>query len=217
MENELKKFIKPNEKIMWEGRPDKKGFTLETIFHPVLLTFTLLVAASDALMIHGMNIGIVTVNPGEVSIIPFLIFISFPIYLYLGRIILVDVRYRNTYYIITNAGVYHGNGVFTMHHEFTPILGITNINISIGRIDRRLKLGDIKISAPRVMTTEENKVVVKWGIDKKPDVTELSCLKDYWEVYYLLNNLRNNAYNAVYEHQKNGEYTIMGDNKREYM
>ena len=214
MENELKKFIKPNEKIMWEGRPDKEGFTLETIFHPLLI-FVLIIAETDAFMIFGMYNGIVP-NTG-VSIIPFLIFISFPIYLYLGRVILIDVRYRNTYYIITNAGVYHGNGVFTMHHEFTPILGITNINISIGRIDRRLKLGDIKISAPRVMTTEENKVVVKWGIDKKPDVTELSCLKDYWEVYYLLNNLRNNAYNAVYEHQKNGEYTIMGDNKREYM
>jgi membrane protein YdbS with pleckstrin-like domain len=216
MENKLKKFIKPNEKIMWEGRPDKEGFTLETIFHPLLI-FALVVAEADAFMIFGMYNGIIPVNTEEVSIIPFLIFISFPIYLYLGRVILVDVRYRNTYYIITNAGVYHGNGVFTKHYEFTPLLGITNINITKGRIDRRLKLGCIKISAPRVMPTEENKVVVEWGIDKKPSVTELSCLKDYWEVYYLLKNLRNNAYNAVYEHQKNGEYTIMGDNKRKYM
>ena len=216
MENELKKFIKPNEKIMWEGRPDKEGFTLETIFHPLLI-FAVVVAEADAFMIFGMYNGIIPVNTEEVSIIPFLIFISFPIYLYLGRVILIDVRYRNTYYIITNAGVYHGNGVFTKHYEFTPLLGITNINITKGRIDRRLKLGGIKISTPRVMPTEENKVVVKWGIDKKPGVTELSCLKDYWEVYYLLKNLRNNAYNAVYEHQKNGEYTIMGDNKRKYM
>jgi membrane protein YdbS with pleckstrin-like domain len=216
MENKLKKFIKPNEKIMWEGRPDKEGFTLETIFHPLLI-FALVVAEAYAFMIFGMYNGIIPVNTEEVSIIPFLIFISFPIYLYLGRVILVDVRYRNTYYIITNAGVYHGNGVFTKHYEFTPLLGITNINITKGRIDRRLKLGCIKISAPRVMPTEENKVVVEWGIDKKPSVTELSCLKDYWEVYYLLKNLRNNAYNAVYEHQKNGEYTIMGDNKRKYM
>lgn len=216
MENELKKFIKPNEKIMWEGRPDKEGFTLETIFHPLLI-FAIVVAETDAFMIFGMYNGIIPVNTGEVSIIPFLIFISFPIYLYLGRILLVDVRYRNTYYIITNAGVYHGNGVFTKHHEFTPLLGITNICITKGRIDRRLKLGGIKISVPRVMPTEENKVVVELGIDKKPGVTELSCLKDYWEVYYLLKNLRNNAYNTVYEHQKNGEYTIMGDNKQKYM
>ena len=36
MENDLKQLVGNNEKIMYEGRPNKKCFLFESIFNPLL-------------------------------------------------------------------------------------------------------------------------------------------------------------------------------------
>ena len=36
MENELKKLINENEKVLYEGKPDKKCFIFESIFNPLM-------------------------------------------------------------------------------------------------------------------------------------------------------------------------------------
>ena len=36
MENDLKKLVSENEKILYEGKPDKKCFIFESIFNPVM-------------------------------------------------------------------------------------------------------------------------------------------------------------------------------------
>ena len=46
MENDLKQLVGNNEKIMYEGRPNKKCFLFESIFNP-LLPFALIWAIID--------------------------------------------------------------------------------------------------------------------------------------------------------------------------
>ena len=104
MDNDLKKLVNENEKILYEGRPNKKCFIFESIFNP-LLPFAIIWAVIDI----GF-FGRAMLASEEVSllsfVIPFMLLHMMPVWIYLGGVLFTARKYKNTYYIVTDSGIY---------------------------------------------------------------------------------------------------------------
>ena len=131
-------MIGSNERILWEGKPDKKCFLLESIFNP-LLPFALIWGLID---FGFINKALGSASSGMGSfIIPFFLLHLMPVWLYLGGVLFSIRKYRNTNYAVTDRGIYVSGGIFALTCEMKPFAEIAHINIHRGIFDQRL--GDI--------------------------------------------------------------------------
>ena len=103
MIEELKNIIGQNEKILYEGKPNKKCYIFESIFNP-LLPFALLWAIID----FGILGGVFATGEGSgmlFFIIPFMLIHLMPVWIYLGGVLFTTIRYKNTAYIVTDKAI----------------------------------------------------------------------------------------------------------------
>lgn len=134
---DLRTVIGENEKIIWEGKPDKKCFILESIFNP-LLPFALLWGCIDIFVL-----GQIGFNEAAGFVIPFMLLHMMPVWMYLGGIILSLRKYRNTYYIITDVGLYVSGGAFSYSYDMRPWAELSDISLHRGIFDQQLGVGDV--------------------------------------------------------------------------
>ena len=212
MENKLRKCIRPDEKIIWEGHPDKKCFMYESWFNP-LLPFVIVWIAVDFLAI-----ALAVAKEGNITIpflIGFLIVFSFPIWIYLGKVIFSGREYGNRYYIITNTGVYSSRGVFSPKFKYDPYLDITDMKIHQSTFDKKFNTADIMLVLPGIQYTNRPKAVVEWKDNAGLEKTIIFSIPNYQEVYNLMlkaqNEARSNAIN------QNGGYTTMINSMRRFL
>ena len=148
--NELKKLINQNERILYEGKPDKKCFIFESIFNP-LLPFALFWAFID-LGVIGTTIAQADTNGQAAFIIPFLIFHMMPVWMYLGGVLLTFSRYRNTYYIVTDKAIYASEGVFNKLYKTKPFAELSHVDLHRGIFDQMFNVGDIITTSNQTTT-----------------------------------------------------------------
>ena len=93
MIEELKAIVGSNEKILYEGKPNKKCYVFESIFNP-LLPFALIWGIIDFGIIGA---SFFAKGDGNVLffIIPFMLLHLMPVWIYLGGILFTAKRYRN--------------------------------------------------------------------------------------------------------------------------
>ena len=110
MIEELRAIVGYNEKIFYEGKPDKKCYIFESIFNP-LLPFALLWGILDISIVGG----VFKFGSGNMLFffIPFILLHMMPVWIYLGGILFTARRYKNTAYIVTDRAIYIAGGVFT--------------------------------------------------------------------------------------------------------
>lgn len=139
--SDLQFMVGRNENILWQGKPDKKCFILESIFNP-LLPFALIWALVDVGIFGVMA---VTGEMKEMAffIIPFLLIHMMPVWIYIGGVILCFKKYKNTEYIITDRGIYISGGTFSYNYEMKPFTDLSHINIHRGIFDQMLGVGDV--------------------------------------------------------------------------
>ena len=147
--SDLETMIGKDETVLWRGRPDKKCFILESIFNP-LLPFALIWAIFDGTfmgtMFHTMSkAGAMSggAADGMGFILIFFAFHLMPVWIYLGGIFLSFRKHRNTYYIVTDKGIYVSGGAFAYHYEMKPFTDLSHINIHRGIFDQWLGVGDV--------------------------------------------------------------------------
>lgn len=180
MENELRSMIGTDETILYEGKPDKKCFIFESVFNP-LLPFALLWAIFDfgfignMQMMAGMNF----------IMIPFMLFHMMPVWIYLAGVIFSFRKYRNTYYIVTDQGVYVSGGIFTMNLEAKPFAELSRVNLHRGIFDQMFGVGDIRITTNQF--TKSN----------TPAVLGINSISDYTKVYQLVKKIQRDQYTDV--------------------
>ena len=110
-------MIRKNEKILWQGKPDKLCSILESIFNP-MLPIALLWAILDFTFIKVfMSFGTQILK--ESSFMPtffivFMIVHLLPVWLYLGGVIGSYMAYRHTEYLITDKAIYTSGGIFSI-------------------------------------------------------------------------------------------------------
>ena len=187
---ELLALIGKNEKILWQGRPDKRCFLLEAVFNPLLplaLIWGLLDASFISLALHQENF------PKEMSVfmIGFFALHLMPVWIYLAGVIFSIFRYQNTSFAITDQGVYVSGGLLTQNYERKPFAEMSHVNLSRGLFDRWIGVGDVVMS-----NAHETYHHARMPIFKGTSICDIS---DYAEVYQLVKKLQTDIFtDAMY-------------------
>ena len=183
MEEDLKRLVGNNEKILYEGKPSKKCFIFESIFNP-LMPFAIIWAIIDFGFIGG------TFLFGEMKemaffIIPFMLLHLMPVWIYLGGILFTIRRYKNTYYIVTDRGIYISGGVFSKTFNNKPFAELSHVDLHRGIFDQWFNVGDIICTSSQVTPNTTTAAIA------------INSIEDYTTVYNLVNKLQTDIYTDV--------------------
>ena len=180
---ELKMIIGSNEKILYEGKPNKKCYIFESIFNP-LLPFALLWAIIDFGIIGGTFFVEGATNL-LFFIIPFMLLHLMPVWIYLGGILFTVRRYKNTAYIVTDKAIYISTGIFTRTINTKPFAELSHINLHRGIFDQMFNVGDIIATSNQL------------NQNGKTTTISISSISDYVDVYNLVKKLQIDIYTDV--------------------
>ena len=181
MDIELKNFVGSGEKILYEGKPNRKCFFFESIFNP-LMPFSIFWGIIDfgilggTLMSEGTNM--------LFFLIPFMLLHLMPVWIYLGGILLTFRRYKNTYYIVTDNGIYVSGGVFTKNFNHKPFAELSHVDLHRGVFDQIFNVGDI-------VTTSSH------FSNNKSAFISIASVSNYIEIYNLVKKLQKDIYTDV--------------------
>lgn len=183
MENDLKQLVDSSEKILYEGKPNKKCFIFESIFNP-LLPFALLWAIID----FGF-IGVSFFASGTKNIlffiIPFFLLHLMPVWIYLGGVIFTFRKYKNTYYIVTDNGIYVSSGIFTKTFNHKPFAELSHVDLHRGIFDQLFNVGDI-VTTSSQFSSNNNVATIS-----------INSISNYVEVYNMVKKLQKDIYTDV--------------------
>lgn len=183
MLEELKAIVGSNEKILYEGKPNKKCYIFESIFNP-LLPFALLWAIIDLGILGG---SFFAEDSGNMLffIIPFMLLHMMPVWIYLGGILFTAKRYKNTAYIVTDRAIYVSGGVFTRNINAKPFAELSHINLHRGFFDQIFNVGDI-IATTNQLTQNGKSVTIS-----------IASISNYIDVYNMVKKLQTDIYTDV--------------------
>ena len=180
---ELKLIIGSDEKILYEGKPNKKCYVFESIFNP-LLPFALIWAIIDFGII-GTSLLAGDPNNTLFFIVPFMLIHLMPVWIYLGGILFTTRRYKNTSYIVTDKAIYVSGGVFTHTINTKPFAELSHINLHRGVFDQIFNVGDI-IATSNQLTQ-----------DSKSTTININSISNYIEVYNMVKKLQTDIYTDI--------------------
>ena len=183
MIEELKTIIGPNERILYEGKPNKKCYIFESIFNP-LLPFALLWAIIDFTVLGATFFAEGSSNI-LFFIIPFMLLHMMPVWIYLGGILFTTRRYKNTAYIVTDRAIYVSEGAFTRSINSKPFAELSHINLHRGIFDQMFNVGDIIATSNQL------------NQNGKTTTISISSISDYIDVYNMVKKLQIDIYTDV--------------------
>ncbi|MBQ9990720.1 MAG: PH domain-containing protein [Lachnospiraceae bacterium] len=178
MVEELKSMIGTDETILYEGKPDKKCFIMESIFNPLLPV---------AIIWAVIDMGFLGIGMGSMQffMIPFLMVHMMPVWIYLSGVIFSFRKYRNTCYIVTDHAVYLSRGIFAMNLEAKTFAELSRVNLHRGIFDQIFNVGDVQITTNQF--TKKN----------MPAVLGINSISNYTEVYQMVKKLQKDIYSDI--------------------
>ena len=183
MIEELKAIVGSNEKILYEGKPNKKCYVFESIFNP-LLPFALIWGIIDFGIIGA---SFFAKGDGNVLffIIPFMLLHLMPVWIYLGGILFTAKRYRNTAYIVTDKAIYVSGGVFTHNINTKPFAELSHIDLHRGVFDQMFNVGDIVATSNQLTANGKSTTII------------INSISNYIDIYNLVKKLQTDIYTDV--------------------
>lgn len=196
MENDLKQLVNENEKILYEGKPNKKCFIFESIFNP-LMPFALVWLLFDLFISGGIFFSGATSNVGF-FIIPFMLLHLMPVWIYLGGVLFTSRKYKNTYYIVTDSGIYVSGGIFSKTYNHKPFAELSHVNLHRGIFDQMFNVGDIVMTSNQFMNGNMgNNFPGYYRNNSLNAAIAIRSVSNYVEVYNLVNKLQKDIYTDV--------------------
>ena len=183
MIEDLKAVIGPNEKILYEGKPNKKCFVFESIFNP-LLPFALIWGFID-FIIMSTSMNTEGSEDGLYFVIPFMLLHLMPVWIYLGGILFTAIRYKNTAYVITDKAIYVSNGIFSHEINTKPFAELSRIDLHRGLFDQMFNVGDIIATSNQLTTGRRSATII------------INSISNYIDVYNLVKKLQIDIYSDV--------------------
>lgn len=183
MENDLKKLVNENEKILYEGRPNKKCFIFESIFNP-MMPIALIWGIIDFGILGG---ALFFSEEKEMAffIIPFMLLHLMPVWIYLGGVLFTIRKYRNTYYIVTDSGIYISGGIFSKTFNHKPFAELSHVDLHRGIFDQIFNVGDI-ITTSSQFSSNNTKASIS-----------ICSISNYIDVYNLVKKLQKDIFTDV--------------------
>ncbi len=192
--SELELMVGKDEKILWQGKPNKRCFILEGLFNP-MLPIALVWFLFDSLFIAIFIGGAATSGaPAVFSIFPliFFLFHLMPVWIYLGGVIFVFRKYQHTEYIVTDKGVYISGGLFSYTCNMKPFTELARVNIHRGIIDQIIGVGDVVLTSNNIADLYSSNIRVN---GRPLDVgTTIADIKDYRKVFEIIKKLQEDIY-----------------------
>lgn len=192
--SELELMVGKDEKILWQGKPNKRCFILEGLFNP-MLPIALVWFLFDSLFIAVFIGGAATSGaPAVFSIFPliFFLFHLMPVWIYLGGVIFVFRKYQHTEYIVTDKGVYISGGLFSYTCNMKPFTELARVNIHRGIIDQIIGVGDVVLTSNNIADLYSSNIRVN---GRPLDVgTTIADIKDYRKVFEIIKKLQEDIY-----------------------
>lgn len=193
--NELRMLIGQNESILWEGKPDKKCFILESVFN-AMLPFALLWALIDGTLIMNTLLGDSSEFSGGMGLFILLFFTIhlMPVWIYLFGVISSMLRYKNTYYIITDRGLYSSSGVISCTTDVKMFAEMSNVALHRGVFDKMIGVGDVVVISE---TSGYN--TVRYGTMSRGNVRAsgnftIKDIRDYERVFKIVKDVQTDVY-----------------------
>ena len=178
MYDELRDMIGSGERVLYEGKPNKKCFVFESIFNP-LLPIAILWAVFDSFFIgNSLRFG----GGFGLFIMLFTLFHLMPVWIYLAGVVFSFRRYKNTSYIVTDHGVYVSSGIFTKNINCKPFAELSEVNLHRGIFDQMFGVGDI------ILTTNQR------GQKGQFLTVGINSIESYQEVYQIVKKLQRDIY-----------------------
>lgn len=185
---ELLALIDKNEKILWQGKPDKTCFLLEAVFNPFLIV---------AFIWGAIDFGFIaafTQYPNNIPAGAILVLVCFfavhlmPVWIYLFGVLFAILRHKNTSFAITDQAVYISSGVFTQNYDRKPFTEMSHVNLSRGIFDQFIGVGDVILTSAHAFSMPNIKRHALFG------GTKICDIKDYMNVYQLVKRLQTDIF-----------------------
>lgn len=144
------------ENVLWEGKPVKKAFILNSILP--MMPFALLWLVFDGFFIFTFAI---TGAFSEMAffIIPFFALHLIPVWKWLGDILTASAKWEKTKYLVTDKRIVIQSGFISSNINSIYYKDIDNVNLHIGIFDRMFGVGDIIISTNRMFRDKSNNLL----------------------------------------------------------
>ena len=191
--SELELMVGKDEKILWQGKPNKRCFILEGIFNP-LLPFALVWFLFDSIFIVSTAMEVKATGTIPIFSIIFFLLHLMPVWIYLGGIIFVFRRYKHIEYIVTDKGVYYSGGLFSYTCNMKPFTELARVNIHRGIIDQIIGVGDVVLTSNNIADYYNSGVKVNGRPVGTGFGITISDIKDYRKVFELIKKLQEDIY-----------------------
>ena len=155
-EFDAKSILTEGEELLWQDKPSKGAYILNKIFEKKLTYIIMCI-------IVGI-IGLISIFSSEMEmkeriiVLVVLAIIMFPVWIRLSKIALASKEWKKTEYVVTNKRIVVKTGIIKTRYNSLFYSKIKNVDLSVGVIDRILRVGDISI-----MTEED----IEWFYDIK--------------------------------------------------
>lgn len=180
MVNDLKNLVGANETVFYEGKPDKKCFIAESVFNKLL---------PIAIVWGIIDFGFIRTafsadNAGEMNffMIPFFAFHLMPVWIYLAGAVSSFIRYKNTYFIVTDRAIYVSGGVLSKTFKTKPFAEMSHIDLHRGVFDQIFGVGDVIATSAQFSGKDGSAAI------------EISSISNYSEVFNLVKKLQTDIF-----------------------
>lgn len=171
---ELRTMVNEDEKILWEGRPNRKAFFANRVLGEIWLPAVWLYFSVLILETY-MSLKLPLFRPSYI----FLVFAlwNLPVWLWLYRVCVTSIAQKHTYYILTDKNLYLKNGrneleVFFTKNDAIPYMNVVKEKLHIGLVvDRAFNVGDIHFKA----TVD--------GKKKRFYITDIDDIKNVYKIF----------------------------------
>ena len=142
----IEQSLMPDEKILWQGKPQKKAFVLNNVFK--MLPIALVWIVFDVFFIVMLA---TTADGFPTSMIaPICIFFVLhlaPVWIWIYKSVTASKRHKNTDYAFTDKRIIIRKGTIAVDFKSIEYKDVVAVNLRYGVIDRLAKVGDIYITA----------------------------------------------------------------------
>ena len=143
--DDLYVMLKNGEEVIWEGKPDKRAFVLESVFNPMAIFAFIWIAVATCVVVCMVLFGDKASAPWF-FLVPFFAVWLMPVWIWLGTVLTTFIRYKQVYYMITDRRVLTKHGCFKVSYASVPLKRIIDMHTSRSLSDRMFGVGDVSFS-----------------------------------------------------------------------
>lgn len=193
---DLKKIINSNEKILWEGQPDKKCFMLECIFNSSLIFIIVILFLDYIFLSNGIFRELKSEAQHNIKALFTIIgIIPLPFIMYITGFIVTYLRISKIRYLVTDKAIYLSYGIINLYTRRKPLAELSQINMHKGIIDTICGTGDVILVESFGLNPSYNAFNVN-SILSSGTIYILN-IKDYEKLFLMLKDLQLDTFSDI--------------------